>query len=170
MYRDKQEQSIFTCYGIKCNKLPACPACKYYSYCKDAHCPSSSNYQSLDQLSNLEKFASFTVPDNQAKTDIQKLADILHEAYHLLAGVGVDTLFQAINSIQAVYKFRPLALQVLLNKILHPHMSYSEISKQLNLKSKQLVGYHLKQAIKVSPFISACLTIDKRYYPKNMKK
>ena len=166
MHRHKQEQNIFTCYGTKWNKLPKCGACKYHTYCKEASYYPSSNYQSLDQLSNLEKPASLTAPDNQPKTDIQKLADILHEAYHLLAGVGVDTLFQAINSIQAVYKSRPLALQVLLNKILHPHMSYSEISKQLNLNSKQLVDYHLKQAIKISPYIGKCLTIDKRYYPK----
>ena len=170
MYRDKQEQSIFTCYGIKCNKLPSCITCKYYSFCKDAHCPSSSNYQSLDNLENLEKFAAPAILENESKTDIQKLAEIVHEAYSLLDGLGADTLFQAFNSMQSVYKLRPLALQISLKKILHPHMSYSEISKQLNLKSKQLVDYHLKQAIKVSPYIGKCLTIDKRYYPKNAKK
>jgi hypothetical protein len=115
----------------------------------------------------LKEFADPEHSDNETKTDIEKLAEVLHDAYHLMAGIGVDILFQSINSIQAVYKFRPLAFQILLNKILHPAMSYSEIAKQLNLKSKQLVDYHLKQAMKVSPYISHCIIIDKRYYPKS---
>jgi len=164
------EQDIKNCYGVKYNKLPECnTSCKYASFCKDSKYPFSNN-QSLDQLEDLGEFVAPEHFDDKTKTDIEKLADLLHEAYHLLAGIGVDILFRAINAIQAVYKFRPLAFQVLLNKILHPYMSYSEIAKQLNLKSRQLVDYHLKQAMKVSPYIANCIIIDKRYYPKSPKK
>jgi len=165
----RPEQDIKNCYGVKYNKLPGCNTCKYSSFCKDSKYPSSNN-QSLGKLENLKEFAAPENVDYTTKTDIEKLADLLHEAYHLLAGIGVDILFRAINAIQLVYKFRPLAFQILLNKILHPCMSYSEIAKQLNLKSKQLVDYHLKQAMKVSPYIADCIIIDKRYYPKVAKR
>lgn len=165
----RPEQDIKICYGVKYNKLQGCSVCKYSSFCKDSKYPSSNN-QSLYQLEDLGEFAAPEHFDDTTKTDIEKLADLLHEAYHLLAGIGVDILFRAINAIQAVYKFRPLSFQILLNKILHPCMSYSEIAKQLNLRSKQLVGYHLKQAMKVSPYIADCIIIDKRYYPKAARK
>ena len=58
----------------------------------------------------------------------------------------------------------PIMLELVLKKMNHPHMSYSELGASMKEPfSKQNVLYHLKHAVEIIPELSSALLTDTRF-------
>lgn len=68
-----------------------------------------------------------------------------------------------VLKLLAMAKKRPLLVEVVIKKLQHPHMSYSEIGASLSKPClKQNILHHLKQAVKLFPELKAALITDTR--------
>lgn len=140
------------CYGIRYNRLPQCKTCEHTSYCKTAGYKSEphNHVALLDEKDELPKVEI-------EKSELHRIADLLNEANHIIDSCGADLIFNTMQSMHWLHKSRPVAFKIALKKILNPEMSYTALSRECQLKSKQLVDYHLRQAVKVMPQLSEAL-------------
>ena len=78
------------------------------------------------------------------------------QIYGVLAGTIVRFL--------KLGKTSPIMLELVLKKMMYPHMSYSELGASMKEPfSKQNVLYHLKHAVEIMPELATVLLTDTRF-------